>query len=116
VRGKALGRFRVRGERLIKLGYSWFSAKPIKVGPFHTGLTRVEPPSWTPGVGNYLPVLLDLRIVLTRGTSQNVGAKADAQKGNSPEPQLRTLNPTNGESKAGVRVDPQEVGLEAAIL
>jgi len=62
--GKTLGRVRVSGERLIKLGYSWFSAKPIKVGP-PGGLKRVKLQGWTPGAGNCLPVLSYLRIVLT---------------------------------------------------
>jgi len=29
-----LGRFVIRGERLIKRGYSWFSMKPILVGHY----------------------------------------------------------------------------------
>jgi len=29
-----LGRFVIRGERLIKRGYSWFSMKPISVGHY----------------------------------------------------------------------------------
>jgi len=97
--GKTLGRVRVRGERLIKLGYSWFSAKPIKVGPFESRLKGVKSQGWTPGTGNCLPVLSYLRILLTVRTSQNFGAKVVVQKGNSPELQLRTTKKANGDHK-----------------
>jgi len=80
-----------RGERLIKLGDSWFSAKSIDVkprttpfgcraligyGPGSPGTKRKETPKtegWSSG-------------------SQSLGAKVQGHEGNSPDRPPRSLN------------------------
>ena len=73
-----------RGERLGKLGYSWFSAKSINVKPrlyrrggrALIGCGSVFPdtnPSETPNT------------VVTSSGSQSLGAKVQGREGNSPD-------------------------------
>lgn len=101
--GKTLGRVRVRGERLIKLGDSWFSAKPIKVGPFDPGVKRGKVTRLDTGDGElFTGSILSQNTFNPFRTSQNFGAKVVVQKGNSPELQLRTTKKTNGDHKEGL--------------
>jgi len=81
-RCKVLGWLWGRGERLIKLGYSWFSAKSIKVGPPNPRLTKVKSQGWLPGAGNCLPVLSYLWMLLSfcLWVSQSYGAKVVRSK------------------------------------
>jgi len=87
---KTLGWFVIRGERPIKLGNSWFSAKSIEVEHlkiFFWGRALIKlgglKPYWTFRNSEYKNKYLN---------RQTLGAKVHCREGNSPDWTLRSLN------------------------
>ena len=81
-----------RGERLIKLGHSWFSATSIDVVP---RMKRM----WCRALNGYGLGFPDTKLMETSKThfcsfgSQSLGAKVQGQEGNSPDRPPRSYRP-----------------------
>ena len=103
-----------RGERPIKPGNSWFSAKSIEVERrmYAVGGRALL---WLGGHGD-LPNHGKLRIPASMSAGDRApGANVRTQEGNNPDRQLRSPKLAKWETKWEGE-DSQEVGLEAAIL
>ena len=97
----------------IEPGDSWFSPKCIEVQPhvFRLGGRALNGLGALPGYRNQSNS--ECRDV-KRG-SETMGDKLHGQKGNSPDPPLRSLNPAKCKRK-WEHADSQDVGLEAATI
>jgi len=102
-----------RGEMPIEPGDSWFSPKCIEVQPhgFRFGGRALDGRGALPG---YQTQPNSECRNANRG-SETRGAKLPRQKGNSPDPPLRSLSPAQCE-RMWEHVDNQDVGLEAATI
>ena len=79
-----------RGERLIKLGDSWFSPKNIEVLP--RGMTDGGRALDGLGSPKAFQIQPNYKCHQFYPGSQTVGDKVHGQKGKSPDRQLRSLN------------------------
>lgn len=87
----SLGWIVIRGERLIKLGYSWFSVKPILVGQYNKQQRgKVTLWSWRHKSLAHARETLKNALFLYV-FSQSKSAKVLWQEGNNPERHLRSL-------------------------
>ena len=73
-----------RGERLIKLGDSWFPAKSIDVKPWLKKYDRGRATDWARGL-HRLPNPDKLRMLVNISGSEAAGAKIRGREGNNPE-------------------------------
>ena len=80
----------IRGERLIKLGDSWFSPKDIEVSPceFLRGGRALD----GLGVRKSYQIQLNSEYHVKYHRRQTVGAKIHGREGNSPDRRLRSQN------------------------
>ena len=103
----------VRGEMPIEPGDSWFSPKCIEVQPhvFRLGGRALDGRGALPGYQTQP----NCECPNVKRGSETAGDKLRGQKGNSPDPPLRSLKPAKCE-RMWEHVDNQDVGLEAATI
>ena len=101
------------GEMLIEPGDSWFSPKCIEVQPhaFRLGGRALNGLGALPGYRSQS----NSECRDAKRGSETVGDKLHGQKGNSPDPLLRSPSPAQWK-RMWERADNQDVGLEAATI